>query len=127
VAHLTAVWNLFCTQVLSVCTVTAPARPSVRPSVALRTSETNNNSGKVCVHKLLVLGRTEHDRRTALLLRAMGTYGGKHHSIIATLVGYEDRQATFLQILAHTSLHADTSFIYIYRVFQKELYNFESL
>jgi hypothetical protein len=105
VVHLTAVRNLFCTQVRFVCTVTA----SVRPSVMLRTSETNNDSGKVCIHKLLALGRTEHDRRPTLLLRAMGTYRGKHHSIMTPFLGYGESLTIFLLIVAHILLHADTS------------------
>ena len=67
------------------------------------------------MHTSVVGFRKERtDRRSTLLLGAMGTYRGKQFSIITPLLGYGERQTIFLQNVKDNLLHTDTSNIYIY-------------
>jgi len=62
------------------------------------------------MHTSVVDFRKERtDRRSTLLLGAMGTYLGKQLSIMTPLLGYGERQTIFLQIVAHILLHAGSS------------------
>ena len=69
------------------------------------------------MHTSVVGFRKERtDRRSTLLLGAVGTYRGKQLSIMTPLLGYGERQTIFLQNKADILLHADTSNIYMISV-----------